>query len=418
MSWTYRIAVMLCMILPIGVVAQNVKPRLFIDCRTNCDETYFRQEIPYVDHVRDIQLSDIHLLITSFGAGSGGETYKLLFTGRKDYAGNELELEYSAPPNSTRDDIRSGLLKKMNLGLIPFLMESDMIDKLEVTVALPQRSEADSSRQFDPFGPMQDPWKLWVFEASLNGNMNLESIRQRYRFRSRFEANRITDEWRIRQNFYYNRTKTVFKQEEEDDIVADLYSVGNWGQVVRSISDHWSVGVFNSIEADVFENIKLGTRFGPAIEYSLFPYNEVNYRELVFAYYIRHYYREYNEETVFGKLQEQLVDQSVRIGLRLRRPWGSVFTSLEGRHFFHDPQRNRVEFRNRISWRIFQGFAVDATTNFQLINDQLSLPRGEATLEELLLEQQQRSTNYEVFVGIGLSYTFGSIYNNIVNTRL
>ena len=409
---------MLCMIMPLSVFAQDVKPRLFIDCRTSCDETYFRQELPYVDHVRDIRLSDIHLLITSFGAGSGGETYKLLFTGRKDYSGNELELEYSAPPNSTRDDIRSGLLQKMNLGLIPFLMESNMIDDLEVTVAVPRESAEGEGSNFDPFSPMEDPWRLWVFEASLSGNMNLESIRQRYRFRSRFEANRITEEWRIRQIFYYNRTKTVFKQEEEDDIVADLYSVGNWGQVVRSISDHWSVGVFNSIESDVFENISLGTRFGPAIEYSLFPYNEVNYRELVFAYYLRHYYREYNEETVFGKMQEQLVDQSVRIGLRLRRPWGSMFTSLEGRHFFHDPQRNRIEFRNRISWRVFQGFAIDLTTNFELINDQLSLPLGEATLEELLLEQQQRSTNYEVFVGVGLSYTFGSIYNNIVNTRL
>ncbi|NRB65319.1 MAG: hypothetical protein HRU40_20265, partial [Saprospiraceae bacterium] len=148
------------------------------------------------------------------------------------------------------------------------------------------------------------------------------------------------------------------------------------------------------------------------------PYNEVNYRELVFSYSLRQYYREYNEETVFFKNSEYLTDQSVRIALRLRRPWGSVFSSLEGRHFFHDFQRNSLEFRNRISWRVFQGFALSLRCNFELINDQISLPRGEATLEELLLEQQQRSTNYEIFLGVGVNYTFGSIYNNIVNTRL
>lgn len=417
MTRTARLVVCLSLLLPTLMAAQNQKPRIFIDCRTRCDNTYFRQELDYVDHVRDIQLADIHLLITSFGAGSGGETYTMLFTGRKSYAGNELELEYSAPPNSTREDIRAGMLQKMHAGLVPFILESDILEDVSFDVRMVE-STSDTMKGFDPFGPMQDPWKFWVFEASLDGRVSLESIRQRYEFRSRFEANHVTEDWRIRQNFYYNRTKTVFQQEEEEDIVADLYSYGNWGQVVRSISDHWSVGVFNSINSSIFDNIGLGTRFGPAIEYSLFPYNEVNYRELVIAYYIRHYYREYNEETIFGKLMENLLDQSVRIGLRLRRPWGSVFTSLEGRHFFHDVQRNRIEFRNRVSLRIFQGFAVNATTNFEIINDQLSLPRGEATLEELLLDQQQRSTNYDVFLSLGISYTFGSIYNNVVNTRL
>jgi len=51
------------------------------------------------------------------------------------------------------------------------------------------------------------------------------------------------------------------------------------------------------------------------------------------------------------------------------------------------------------------------------INDQLSLVRGEATEAEILLQLQELETSYNVEGRIGITYTFGSIYNNIVNPR-
>jgi hypothetical protein len=53
----------------------------------------------------------------------------------------------------------------------------------------------------------------------------------------------------------------------------------------------------------------------------------------------------------------------------------------------------------------------------QLLRDQLYLAKGGATQEEILLQRLQLSTSYSYFVGIGLSYTFGSIFNNVVNPR-
>ncbi|MDZ7341730.1 MAG: hypothetical protein ONB27_10280 [candidate division KSB1 bacterium] len=46
-----------------------------------------------------------------------------------------------------------------------------------------------------------------------------------------------------------------------------------------------------------------------------------------------------------------------------------------------------------------------------------ALPLAGATLEEVLLRQRQLETSYNYWTSIGLSYTFGSIYNNIVNPR-
>jgi len=53
-----------------------------------------------------------------------------------------------------------------------------------------------------------------------------------------------------------------------------------------------------------------------------------------------------------------------------------------------------------------------------LIHDQLHIPKGDASLEEVLLRRRDLLTTYEYEVNVGFSYTFGSIYNNVVNTRL
>jgi hypothetical protein len=68
--------------------------------------------------------------------------------------------------------------------------------------------------------------------------------------------------------------------------------------------------------------------------------------------------------------------------------------------------------------RIIKGLSLTFNYNFELIQDQRSLPAGDISFEELLLAQKQIATNFRFSTGTSLRYTFGSIYNNIVNTRL
>lgn len=65
-----------------------------------------------------------------------------------------------------------------------------------------------------------------------------------------------------------------------------------------------------------------------------------------------------------------------------------------------------------------EGLSVFSAFNVGLVQDQLYLPAGEASLDEVLLRRRERATSYELDARLGLSYTFGSIYNNVVNTRL
>ena len=52
-----------------------------------------------------------------------------------------------------------------------------------------------------------------------------------------------------------------------------------------------------------------------------------------------------------------------------------------------------------------------------MIHDQLSLPKESVATEEILLQRQELATQYEYRLEAGFSYTFGEIYNNVVNPR-
>jgi hypothetical protein len=52
------------------------------------------------------------------------------------------------------------------------------------------------------------------------------------------------------------------------------------------------------------------------------------------------------------------------------------------------------------------------------VNDQLYLARGDATEAEVLTRQRALATAFRLNGSVGLTFTFGSIYNSIVNPRL
>ena len=151
---------------------------------------------------------------------------------------------------------------------------------------------------------------------------------------------------------------------------------------------------------------------------SIYPYTEVHQREVTVSYRVSHLFRDYIEETIFQKLEEHLYNQSLVMTARFKQPWGTLYAQLEGSHYWHDLSQNRIEFEGYLSFRISKGLSIRFGSDFELINDQRSLPAQDISLEELLLAQRQAATNFRFGTEFGVSYTFGSIYNNIVNTRL
>jgi hypothetical protein len=386
---------------------RDLAPRVFVDCN-RCDHAFIRQEINFVNHVRDPKQAQVHVLIVDQPTGSGGRNFTLAFIGQENFVGTNHTLTYTSVQNNTAHEERVGLNRILRLGLVLYAAQTPLADQLTVTF-----KETATAEQL----PVEDPWNNWVFDVYGSGNFSKEALQSSLNLRYGAHANRVTEQWKIRNMLYFNQNSRTFTRGEEV-ISRRLDRNGLSSSVVRSITDHWSAGAFGNIYTNNFENIQSAVRLTPAIEYSFFPYQEAQRKEITLVYRAGYNRLHYFEETVFGQTEETLYNQALQLSVRLRQPWGSVFTQLSGSHFLHDMAKRRIELNTSANLRLVKGLALNFSGNFNIINDQLFLPRRGASLEDILLQQQRLATDYYIYASMGFTYTFGSIYNNIVNPRM
>ncbi|MCK4495465.1 MAG: hypothetical protein KAU91_03895, partial [Candidatus Aminicenantes bacterium] len=226
----------------------------------------------------------------------------------------------------------------------------------------------------------------------------------------------VTPELKIRLSIgaMYNENEFTF----EDEVIESSSDSQNFkGLIVKSLNDHWSIGAYFSANSSKYSNIKLSLTPAPAIEYNLFPYSQSTKRQLRFLYRLGFNSVRYREETIYEKTYENLWKQSLSVTLELKQKWGTVNTSLEGSHYFHNFNKNRLMLWGGISLRLLKGLNFNINVNYSRIRDQLSLAWSDASLEEVLLRRKQLATTYNYYLSIGLSYTFGSIHSKVVNPR-
>ncbi len=409
-SYGKAIPLLVLLFFSVYVVAQEDNTlAVFINC--NCDKNYLRQEIFYVNHVRDQALADIQLFIYDIGIGGGGRSYTLNFEGKNAFKTIVKELVYETTPNMTDVEVRDGLTKTIEIGLLHYLLASDMANDITFTLNRPKNiiKDKDSIRK--------DNWRNWIFEIYGEGEFDKESSRSNFKLEFGYEGDKVTEKWRVRTDIELRQTESKFKQDGVQ-FKSETQKYEFDGSIVRSISCHWSVGVFSGIENDSYNNQDLSVDVRPAIEYNIFPYKEVLRREITFAYSIGYIFNKYQSITIFNKLKESLYRQNLNLEAQFRQPWGNVSAELSMSSFLHDFTKNRMEFESDIAIRVYKGLAVRFASNMQLIRDQISLPAGDTSIEDLLLQQRQIATDFELAFSVGLSFTFGSAYNNIINTRL
>jgi hypothetical protein len=379
-------------------------PKVFLDCR-RCDRDYFRNEITYVNYVRDRKDADIHVLVTDQSTGSGGREYTFAFIGLNQFAGLDNTLTYSSSPNNTRDDTRKGHVEVMKRGLFPYVLNTPIAEHIYLTFR--QRLEPTA---------VEDPWNFWVFSISGDIRLSGETSRSSRSLDMNVSANRVTPDWKLRLGLSGEFDKRTY--DYEDEYIESISEEKNvTGMLVKSISDHWSIGGWVEAEANTYSNLDLLLTVAPAIEYNLWPYSESTRRQLLFLYKIGYNHANYTDETVYYKISETLFNQSLTVTLSIREPWGNVSASVEGSHYFHDFEKNRLQVNANLDIRVFKGLSVDIWGRYDLVHDQLSLPLGDASLDEVLLARKELLTAYDYSISVGLRYTFGSVYSNVVNPR-
>ncbi|MCB0628573.1 MAG: hypothetical protein R2824_25665 [Saprospiraceae bacterium] len=414
MKWQFSLLlVVISLLTHVSVSAQMSENfdrlSVFVDCSA-CDMNYLKQEINYVNHAVDPFVAQLHIFIATQGLNSGGTLYKLNFIGKGNLKDNQLSLDYEADPTTTSVERNKGLKRSIEMGLVAFLANTPMADQIELNI----KNDAPPVTKTEPeAGPLDN----WIFEISGNINWKNESSQSVINTSYKLDADYVTPEWRARIQPYYSYRQQKLTNDGEDIISIRRRSYMS-SSVVKSLSDHWSVGFFHSLNNSTYDNIKFANWIAPALEYNIFPYSEVPFKEFTIAYRLGWLNQQYYEETIYFQTEDDIISQVLNVNLRIRQPWGYVNTSLRGSNFLSDWNKNRMTFNSYLSVRVIKGFSVNLSGGLELINDQISLPKGEASIEEILLGQRQLATNFGTNINFGLSYTFGDLYNNVVNTRL
>lgn len=378
--------------------------RLFIDCR-RCDMNHIRREIPYVNYVRDVKEAQLYVLMTSQNAGNGGRTYTFTYEGLQDFQGLNDTLELTSMPDDTYDHIRSRQVDMLKMGLMRYVARTPMSTEIEI-------SHDESLAEEEVI----DRWNNWVFELSFSPNLDGEETYRDVSFYNSAEAIKITEDWKLEfeLDLYYNRATYNY---EDTSYIALRNGESFSTLIVKSLGDHWSAGGFIDLSGSTYRNYKFQAEIIPALEYNFYPYSESTRRQLRMLYGIGYTYNIYNDTTIYDKIREGLFLQSFNVAYEVRQKWGSVDVSMQASNYLNDFSKNRIEFGGRVSVRIVKGLSFRVYGSVARVRDQISLVKGELTQAQVLLRLQEMATGYYYYTGISISYTFGSIYNNIVNPR-
>jgi hypothetical protein len=424
---------------------QSEALRVFLDCSYECDVDFIHTEVTFVNWVRDRYDGQLLVLVTSQQTGGRGTDYALTFIGQKELQGRADTLHYFAQSDATSDETRHGMVRVLRLGLVRYVMATPLAAHLDVRFGPPGGPGGPGAPggTGGPAGPSReqhDPWNRWVYSANLYTYFFGQQSNSSAQFSGGFDASRITETWKLdlnlsgsdnRSRYTYAQTPaydstyqvapghdtTVTIPEVDTTLRTNQHSWSVSAQAVRSLDAHWSAGLQGSFSGSTSGNTDLRATIAPAIEYDLFPYAQSTRRQLRFNYSIGVERAVYHDTTVYFKTSETYLRHDLNIALGLRQPWGSASVSLNGTQYWNDARNPNLSISGSLSVRLMRGLSLSPWGTYSFVRSQRYLPAAGPTAEDVLLQLRQLRTNYTYYGGFTFTYTFGSVYNNVVNPR-
>lgn len=405
---------------PAAAAGQELPPsqpgdalRVYLECAARgCDTDHFRQEVAFVHWVRDVRDAEVHLLITSQGSGSGTE-YVLDFLGRGSLVGREDQLRLASSSTDTDDERIQGLTGVIAVGLARFAVLAGRGGAFTVTPA-GAGDEHPPARQ----GPVDDPWDYWVFRVSGDVEYDGEESERSRDLGASFSVDRTTEQWNIAIVGRGSLVRNEFDLDADSTIVDERDDWFAQARVFYSLAERWSAGLEAGGNSSTRNNTRVGGQVGAGVEFSFFPYEEWTRRRMTLQALLYLRYFDYDDTTIYGKDTERVWESNLRWSLGFRQPWGTANLNASAAAFLHDPGKfYRLSAGGHLSVRIVRGLEWNLSGDVSQIRDQIFLSAARLSPEEVLLRRRQLPTDYSFEFSTGFSFTFGSIYNNVVNNR-
>ena len=370
---------------------------------------YIRKEIPYINYVRDIKDASVYIISTHQRTGAGGMEYTYFFVGQNENRGMHDTLTFASAPDATYEEIRQKEVNTLKVGLMRYIARTPLAQYIQITFSEPISATVPTDR-----------WDSWVFKASLSGWFNGQQTYKSNNLYGSLSANRVTEDWKVNLRARYSYGIEHFEIEDEGEtemLTSETNSRSLSALVVKSMTDHWSYGGSLFFGSSTYNNLDRSIAVMPGIEYDIFPYSQSTRKQLRILYSVGYNYFNYIDTTVYNMTREGHAQHSINVAYAVVQKWGQIDLSSEYSNYLYDWSKNNVSLYTNFSLRVIKGLSVNFSGGASILHDQLGLAKTGATTEEILLKQKELATQFQYWGSFGVSYTFGSIYNNVVNPR-
>lgn len=398
------------------------KLKIFLDCRFYCDFNYIKSQLKQIDFVTDRVAADVHILITSARIGSGGNSHQLIFFGQNKYKHRLDTLNSNQHPDATQDENRIQLTEKIKIGLLNFNYKPVQTSNNIVTgvVSNDTIGKQTQSNVIVEDSASFDKWNYWVYKIGADGSYNMDQNYTNGSVSTYLSVNRTTPELKVNFAFYSNWDQSNYKY--EDNGVENSFKVSNRNFqlshfLVKSLNEHWSLGYNTHLYTNTFSNYKSQKYLSAGVEYSIFPYSKVNHKFFTISYSLDAKHNTYFDTTIYDKTSELLFGHKLQLNLTLNQKWGHIQSGIAYTNYFKDWNLTNLSMTLDISLRITGGLSFYMYSYGSVIRDQVYLVKGNATVKEILTKKRQLASSFSVYSGVGISYRFGSIFNNYINPR-
>jgi hypothetical protein len=394
-------------------------PRLFLSCPSECFADYLRQELSYFDFVRDPHLDSVlTLVIVREPSGNGGERFSVSLlrpvsataapVAGREPAGSAPARSFVGAPGATQHALRQGLLQLVLRALQAELAGTTHAADFELRLPprAPQSLEA-----------VLDAWDFWVIAPELRASTEAQSGHYYAELLSSLNVWRITQAHKLRLSATQVSSISGFRLEDGSRVKGQN---AEWrGRVLYALAlgRHWAVGAVAAANRSDYENLDLHVHYAPLVELNLFPYSESSSQQLRVAYQLGPWVNWYQEANQAGLRRELRPYHALSLIADINQAWGNLQWIGQLNSFLDAPELYRLSTGATVALRLAEGLALTLQGQAAFVQDMIAVRGRPVTDTELLLDVTQLPTSYTAELELGITYTFGSVHNTIVNPR-
>jgi hypothetical protein len=387
--------------------------RIYLDC-AYCDIEYFKTNFTDIDYVIERKDADVYVLVTGLQTGSGGMEYQMMLKGQGRFKTHLDTLAFNTPADATDEVVRSTILKYTKLALVPYLLKSPVRSKMELML--------DQDIGIVEMIKEDDPWRNWMFlvdargsyasqktgnSLSLSGGLYISKVNEKVKFESS-------------NSFSFNEGEQRLYDDAGDSLLfynfQSLKDYSSTNIFVRSLGNHAGIGGMAAFEKSDFRNIDRQFAVGPAFEYNVYSYEDATQKQFRFLYSIIYEHTDYLQETMNGKLHDYLFSQKLQAKYMYIGSWGEVNINAFGTNYLNDWRLFSAGVNGTTRIYLGKGLSFDISCGYSIIQNQINVIDPEDPFD-IYTDEIELQTDYSFYMMGGISFRFGSIFNNVVNPR-